>query len=384
LWPVYRGSSGQVLWGQGNPWRTAWDRGGFGVRYIDLANVDASQRTLSADAAAGGDLTASARSCSAIIHGRRWPRRSRGWVQPHGDRGEIFDSTGPKGTQTLPFNAAAPASRPTGAPDRSFQAFRCAPIRLGHPVATGLVGYASSAEGDSGQAASGARTLYWIAVPVGSITDWLKIRDPTGRDRPCAAPLRWMQLIFQPAGRSARFRGRFSSRFRLLWRIAATFLAQLSPPDASGPGDLRAEAVGCVSGRSGALGQTAPRVLTVGLRPFRCNDKAVGASWAAPDHILVITRGGLGFAGLAAAWDVAALYPGGMALAYVHAPDRRPVGALAGTAWIATLWCWACFVGICRSGDGAGRTVDREPGGPATSDVTQYLDLAGRHRILPR
>ena len=28
--PIYRGPSGQVLWGQGNPWRNAWDRGGFG------------------------------------------------------------------------------------------------------------------------------------------------------------------------------------------------------------------------------------------------------------------------------------------------------------------------------------------------------------------
>jgi len=258
--PVYRGPSGQVLWGQGNPWRTAWDRGGFGDGPVTLIlpNGDAfDSGTLSADAAAGGDLTA----LGAIM--QRY--HATGVVVATAEPGAgssltvtaaIFDSTGPKGTQTLtitpPPGQQADKVLLTGVSklsDALQSAWR-------QSSGTGLVGYASSAEADSGQAASGARTLYAIAVPVGSITDWVKIRDQLG----AIAGVQRLTLDALTRNRAAITLDFVGDQLALQAALADSgyVLAQLSPPDASGPGTFELRPSGASPVDQGA-GQTAPR-----------------------------------------------------------------------------------------------------------------------------
>jgi hypothetical protein len=246
--PVYRGASGLVLWGQGNPWRTAWERGGFGDGPVGLIlpNGDSSDTgTLTAAAAQAGDVGA----LSAII--QRYhvagtvvvvaePKDvTQGAASGLTITAATYDSSGMKGARTLTVEPAA------GEPLdklllRGVSSTAEALEDSWKGGSTGLAGYvaqpgaaATLDDGDRAGAVS-AGTLYPIAVDLSGIGEWVRIRDKlaavAGVQRVSLDALTRdnAALIVDFAGDTLAFQATLAD--------AGYILVQTAPADAAGPG----------------------------------------------------------------------------------------------------------------------------------------------------
>jgi hypothetical protein len=187
--PVYRGAGGAVLWGQSNPWRTAWERGGFGDGPVSLIlpNGDAlDTAALSAAAAQAGDAAALGAMIqryrvAGLVVATAEPRDS---TQGAGSGLTItaatYDSTGLRGAQTLAVPPAA-GEQPGKLLLRGVSATAEALEDGWKGGATGLSGYAPQrdATGNDGEqpAAMSQGTLYPISVALSGLGDWVGIRN---------------------------------------------------------------------------------------------------------------------------------------------------------------------------------------------------------------
>lgn len=261
--PVYRGASGQVLWGQGNPWRLAWDRGGFGDGPVTLIlpNGDAFDTgTLSADAAVGGDLAA----LGAIMQRYHAAGIVVATAEPHDAAqgaasgltvtASIFDSTGAKGTQTLSI-----AHEPG---ELSSKTLLSAVSKLSDSLETAwretnglnLVGYAAGTDG--GEAAAAPDVPYPITLPLNGIVDWVRVRDRLG----ALAGVQHLSLDALTRERAAITLDFAGDALALQAALAGSgyVLAQISPADAAGPGSFELRAVGAATPAVGAVQSPLP------------------------------------------------------------------------------------------------------------------------------
>jgi hypothetical protein len=188
--PVYHGAAGPVLWGQSNPWRTAWERGGFGDGPVSLIlpNGDAFDRgALSAGAAEGGDAAALGAMIqryhvAGIVVATAEPRDSaRGAGSGLTVTATTYDMTGLKGAQTLTIPPAS-GEQPDKLLLRGVSATAEALEEGWKGGSTGLSGFvaqpgAPSDNSEQPPPAAAAGTLYPVALNLSGLGDWVRIRD---------------------------------------------------------------------------------------------------------------------------------------------------------------------------------------------------------------
>jgi hypothetical protein len=190
--PVYQGAAGAALWGQSNPWRTAWQRGGFGDGPVSLIlpNGDSfDTATLSAGAAEAGDPTA----INAMIQRYHVAGIVIATAEPH-DSGRgaasgltvtatIYDGTGLKGAQTVTVAPAA-GEQPDKLLLRGVAATAQALEDQWKGGSTGLTGYVAPPADPNAQAdlqtPITAGTLYPVQVRITGLRGWVGIRDKLG------------------------------------------------------------------------------------------------------------------------------------------------------------------------------------------------------------
>jgi hypothetical protein len=185
--PVYQTGSGPVLWGPSNPWRSAWDRGGFGDNgpaTLILPNGDPFDTgTLSASAAASGDMTA----LDAIMQRYHIAGVVVASAQPRGAGPAsglsitvtTYDGTGAKNTQSVTIDP-----QPGEPADKTLRrgvlmVAQALESQWQQTGGTGFVAYAPPPGMDQGpgQASAGAGALYPVSIPLGGIADWAVARE---------------------------------------------------------------------------------------------------------------------------------------------------------------------------------------------------------------
>jgi hypothetical protein len=249
--PVYRSAKGTLLWEPSNPWRTAWERGGYGDGPVTLTlpNGDPFDTgTLSADAAVNGDMTAIGAliqryHTSGLVVAVAEPRDpAAGPVSGLAITATIYDATGVKGTQTVTVDP-----QPGGVPENNLRRGVSAiadALETGwrQSGSTGLVGtivandgQADSQADDQSQQTPG--TLYPIAISLAGISDWISVRDRLATV-PGVQQVALDVLTREGAAFTVSFAG---DTLALQAAIAATgfALVQTAPADAAGPGAFR-------------------------------------------------------------------------------------------------------------------------------------------------
>lgn len=185
--PVYQSASGPVLWGPTNLWRAAWDRGGFGDEpaTLILPNGDPFDTgTLSASAAASGDTAAldaimQRYHIAGVVVAVAEPRDpSAGAASGLKIAATTYDSTGPKGTQSLAIDpqGGEPADKTLHRGVLSLaEALESQWRQAG---GTGLAAYTPPPGMYQGpDHASAVGTLYPVSIPLSSVADWVAARD---------------------------------------------------------------------------------------------------------------------------------------------------------------------------------------------------------------
>jgi hypothetical protein len=244
--PVYRGAGGAVLWGQSNPWRTAWERGGFGDGPVSLIlpNGDAFDTgTLSAAAAEAGDAAALGAMIqryhvAGLVVATAEPRDStQGAASGLTITAATYDSTGLKGAQTLTAPPAA-GEQPGKLLLRGVSATAEALEDGWKGGATGLSGYAPQrdATGDEGEqpATTAQGTLYPIFVALSGLGDWVGVRNRLG----AAGGVQRVSLdalTRDNAALTVDFAGD-SLALQAALADSGYVLVQTAPADAAGPG----------------------------------------------------------------------------------------------------------------------------------------------------
>jgi hypothetical protein len=188
--PVYRGANGAVLWGQGNPWRIAWERGGFGDGPVSLIlpNGDAFDLgTLTAGTAESGGVAALGAMIqryhvAGIVVATAEPRdAARGAASGLTITATTYDASGLKGAQTLTVTPGQ-GEQPDGVLLRGVSATAAALEDGWKSGSTGLSGYVAqqSAAADDGErpsSPSSAGTLYPLTVNLSGLEGWVAMRD---------------------------------------------------------------------------------------------------------------------------------------------------------------------------------------------------------------
>lgn len=261
LLPVYRTGAGPVLWGPSNPWRTAWDRGGYGEGPVTLTlpNGDAfDSGTLTADAALAGDPAA----IGALIQRYHVAGVVVAAAKPHDSTGPesgvdvsltIYDATGTKGTRSV--SVAPQAGEPPEKIMIRAVASTAAALESDWRQSGGanLVGYVPSPNDglspDSSQGSLTAGTLFPISVPLTGIGAWVSTRD-----RLAAVPgvqrLQLDALTREGAAITLDFAGDTVALQTAL--VSSGFgLIQTSPGDAAGPGTFQLRLDGASQGAAG-------------------------------------------------------------------------------------------------------------------------------------
>ncbi|MDB5395307.1 MAG: hypothetical protein JWM91_2813 [Rhodospirillales bacterium] len=189
--PIYKTSAGTLLWENGNRWRAAWDRGGFGDGPVTLIlpNGDAFDTgTLSAAAAGSGDMGAIAAlsqryHAAGVVVAVAEPRDSaRGAVSGLALTITTYDQGGTRGTQTLTVDPVAGEQadktllRGVGAVASELEnGWRQTIASSG---STGLhQATPVPSEAADQTLGAGSATAYPIAVSVAGIGDWIKLRN---------------------------------------------------------------------------------------------------------------------------------------------------------------------------------------------------------------
>jgi hypothetical protein len=198
LVPLYRGPNGPALWGPGNTWRTAWERGGFGDDPVTLILPNGDRYdtgAVSASAAETGDVAAIAlliqryRTAGLVVVEAAPHDPARGPASGLTLTLSVYDITGTKGSQTLSVDAA-----PGDQPDKIFDegvALSATTLETGWQQAIagggsiGLVGTQPETTADLGPdsgldtgATSGQPgTLFPIEMDISGLGDWLRVRD---------------------------------------------------------------------------------------------------------------------------------------------------------------------------------------------------------------
>lgn len=189
--PIYRTSAGTLLWENGNKWRAAWDRGGFGDGPVTLIlpNGDSFDTgTLSTASAGNGDMGAIAPviqryHAAGLVVAIAEPRDSaRGAASGLTLTVATYDGNGPNGTQTLTVDPIAgelaekTLLRGVAAVASALEnGWRQTIASSG---STGLHQNAAPAQAEAAdQPSAGVATVYPIAIPVAGIGDWVKLRN---------------------------------------------------------------------------------------------------------------------------------------------------------------------------------------------------------------
>jgi hypothetical protein len=249
--PVYRTSAGHLLWEQGNAWRTAWDRGGFGEGPVTLIlpNADTFDTgALSAAAAENGNAASldamigryHAAGIAVVTAEARDPMH--GPVSGLTVDMALYDPRGKKGSQTLTLDPVA-GEQPEKTLMRGAAAAAAAlEANWSQTVAsTGSTGLSASAAAlaspeTQDQAANGSGTVYSIMMPLTGIGEWVALRDRLGTI-PGVQLLSLDALTREGAALTLDFAG---DPLALQAAIAGSgyVLAQTAPDNAAGPGSF--------------------------------------------------------------------------------------------------------------------------------------------------
>lgn len=252
--PVYKSGGGPILWGQSNPWRSAWEQGGEGDGPVTLILPNGDPFDIgSASAAAvdSGDMAALApliqryRTAGAVVVEANPRDPAKGPASGLNLTIMSYDTTGSKGSQTLTVDAdkgEQPGKllrRAVGAVTTALETGWQQTIASSGSI--GLVGWtppaAASSTGspENGPDSSGAPgTLYPIAMAVSDLVDWAKTRDQL-------VQLPGVQKLSLDAvtRNSAAFTLDFAGDALALQSVLASngfVLVQTAPGTASGPG----------------------------------------------------------------------------------------------------------------------------------------------------
>jgi hypothetical protein len=244
--PVYKSSAGTQLWENGNAWRAAWDRGGFGDGPVTLILPNADQfdtGALSSAAATSGDMG----GIVALSQRYHAAGLAVAVAEPHDSaRGAAsglsvtvttYDGNGVKGTQTLTVAPVAGEQsdktllRGVAAVAASLEdGWRQTIASSG---STGLHPAVAPIQDRADQPVGGT-TAYPVAVAVAGIGDWIKLRSQlTGT--PGVQRVALDALTRDGAALTLDFAG---DPIALQAALASSgyVLVQTSPGNAAGPG----------------------------------------------------------------------------------------------------------------------------------------------------
>ena len=246
--PVWRGASGPVIWGQGNPWRTAWQRGGFGDGAVTLILPNGDRfdtGALSAAQAENGDLgpldaLIQRYHVAGVVVISAQPRdTAKGAASGLDLTATTYDSTGAKGTQPLAVDAAS-GEQPEKVLERAV-ATAAGALEDGWKNGTNLVGYIPppTVEGAFGeeqpdQPGTTAGTLYVVSLPISGIGEWVRLRDRLA-GVPGMQRVALDALTRDGAAVTLDFQGDTLALEAAL-SSSGYVLVQTTPADASGPG----------------------------------------------------------------------------------------------------------------------------------------------------
>ncbi len=188
--PVYRGVSGASLWGQGNPWRAAWERGSLGDGPVTmiLPNGDGfDTASLSAAAAQDGDMAAIT-SMMARYHAAGLVVAVAAPIDPaQGPAGGLsitistYDGNGAKGSQ---IETVQPI--PDELPEKTFLrgvSAAAAALQSGwrnSVGSSGSTGLVAPTAPDQTADLAGPAVTYPISMPIAALGDWVRLRDQLG------------------------------------------------------------------------------------------------------------------------------------------------------------------------------------------------------------
>ncbi len=256
--PILKAPTGHLLWEQGNGWRAAWERGGFGDGPVTLIlpNADPFDTgSLSAAAAEAGDigpLSALLRRYHAtgIVVAVAEPRdAARGVLSGLTVTATTYDLIGQKGSQVLTIDPAA-GEQPEKILLRGVASVADAlennwAQSIAATGSTGLSGLsAASAAADSADQPStgGVGTVYSIAMPLSGLADWVKARDQLG-SMPGVQRLSLDALTRDEAALTLDFAG---DPLALQVALASSgyVLVQTAPANAAGPGSFQLRRAG--------------------------------------------------------------------------------------------------------------------------------------------
>ncbi len=188
--PIFRSRSGDLLWGQANPWRAAWDRGGFGDGPVTLIlpNADAvDSGLLSVSAAESGDAAAIAGTiqryaATGLVVAIAEPRDpAKGAASGLAIEVATYDMTGARGSQTLTVDPGADEVSEKVLLSGVSIVARSLEDAWQQAIATsgsvGLNGQATAAQGDAEIALSGPPVTYRTSMQLDDAADWVRTRD---------------------------------------------------------------------------------------------------------------------------------------------------------------------------------------------------------------
>ncbi len=249
--PVYHTPAGHMLWEQGNAWRTAWERGGFGEGPVTLIlpNADTFDTgALSATAAENGSATAldamigryHAAGIAVVTAEARDP--IHGPVSGLTVDIALYDGRSRKNSQTLTIDPVS-GEQPEKTLMRAAAAAAAAlednwsqtVASIGSTGLSAPVPMLASPETQD-QAANGSGTVYSIVMPLTGIGEWVALRDRLGAI-PGVQLLSLDALTREGAALTLDFAG---DPLALQAALAGSgyVLAQTAPGNAAGPGSF--------------------------------------------------------------------------------------------------------------------------------------------------